>query len=99
MAWFDETCITSDNIDMNDCRRINCVSLLHCTCIEAVIDMIGGCNLTCLKMNNKTSLGFLGFMYLLFRPSKQINLNIPNAPLKPPIKWTIFYYFLFQRII
>lgn len=59
MGWFDETCINSDNIDMNDCRRtINCVAPLHCTRIEgAVIDMIGGFKLSLrqLKMNNKRS--------------------------------------------
>lgn len=97
MAWFDETCINSDNIDMNDCRRINCVAPLHCTCMEGtVIDMIGGCNLNHLKMNHKTSpLGFLGFMYLLFWPSKHISLNVPSALLKSLHKATIFNIFTF----
>lgn len=97
MAWFDETCINSDNIDMNDCRRINCVAPLHCTCMEGtVIDMIGGCNLDHLKMNHKTSpLGFLGFMYLLFWPSKHISLNVPSALLKSLHKATIFNIFTF----
>ncbi len=57
MAWFDETCINSDNVNMNDCgATINCVAPLHCTLI-AVIDIIGGCklNLNNLKMKNKTS--------------------------------------------
>lgn len=59
MARFDETCINSDNMDTNSCRRlIYCVAPLPCTCIEgAVIDMIGGCNL---KMNNKTSPTYFG---------------------------------------
>lgn len=97
MAWFDETCINSDNIDMNDCRRINCVAPLHCTCMEGtVIDMIGRCNLNHLKMNHKTSpLGFLGFMYLLFWPSKHISLNVPSALLKSLHKATIFNIFTF----
>lgn len=58
MACFDETCINSpDNMDTNECRRIiNCAAPLHCTCREgALIEMIGGCNLNHLKIDNKTS--------------------------------------------
>lgn len=57
MAWFDETCISSDNKDTNDCGRIiNCAVPQHCTHIDrGVIDMFSGRNLNHLKMNNKTS--------------------------------------------
>lgn len=54
MAWFDETCINSNNKGMNDVRiTIKCVGLLHCTYSmlyiqqleELLFDIIGLCML------------------------------------------------------
>lgn len=91
MAWFDETCITSDNIDMNDCRRINCVALLHCTCIEAVIDVIGGCNLIRLKMTIKhLDWVSLALCTCYSNPVNRLTSIFPVLPLNLPLNGLYF---------
>ncbi len=90
MVWFDETCINSDNIDMNDCRRIiNCAAPPE----GAFIDMIAGCNLNYLKMNNKTSPLILRGINVAPDISAQHQGSLWNSNKMKHTHWYVYFFF------